>query len=95
MDFEGVVDIVESLRRGDVVDLGQPSDYGGRFTRFDGQADMFDLVAFGAERDESFQPLDQFVVIIVPDFVALHGMGVASAATYLAPMPRSLEDDGL
>ncbi|EMO6326348.1 hypothetical protein ABCV69_004550 [Pseudomonas aeruginosa] len=54
--------------------MTQPFDGFVGLAALDGKTDMFYLVTPRAERYQSIQALDEPVVIVVPDFVALDRM---------------------
>ncbi|HFH3476824.1 hypothetical protein [Pseudomonas aeruginosa] len=54
--------------------MAQPFDGFVGLAALDGETDMFYLVTPRAERYQTIQALDEPVVIVVPDFVALDRM---------------------
>ncbi|EMA3568463.1 hypothetical protein [Pseudomonas aeruginosa] len=71
--------------------MAQPLDGFVGFAALDGETDMFYLVTPRAERYQSIQALDEPVVIVVPDFMALDRMVRASVRADLATVVGSLE----
>ncbi|EOG4615037.1 hypothetical protein ACLD9I_004684 [Pseudomonas aeruginosa] len=74
MDREGALDHLKSLVGADGIHMAQPLDGFVGLAALDGETDMFYLVTPRAERYQSFQALDESVVIVVPDFMALDRM---------------------
>ncbi|MCP1652339.1 hypothetical protein [Pseudomonas nitroreducens] len=58
--------------------MAQPLDGFAGFVALDSETDMFYLVTFWAKRYQSIQALDESVVVVVPDFMALDGVVRAS-----------------
>ncbi|HHK3940728.1 TPA: hypothetical protein ACQSRZ_006014 [Pseudomonas aeruginosa] len=78
MDREGTLYQLKSSVGADGIYMAQPLDGFVGLAALDGEADMFYLVTPWAERYQSIQALDEPVVIVVPDFMALDRMVRAS-----------------
>ncbi|EMX0692051.1 hypothetical protein AAF189_005795 [Pseudomonas aeruginosa] len=91
MNREGALDQLQGLIRGYGIYMAQPLDRFVGLVTLNGEADMLHLVAPWAERYQSIQALDEAMVIVVPDLVALDGVMRPSAQADLAAVVGSLK----
>lgn len=84
MNREGALDQLQGLIRAYGIHMAQPLDGFICLATLYGEADMFHLVAPGAQCHQPIQALDEAVVIVVPNFVALDRVMGATVRADLA-----------
>jgi len=84
MNGEGALDQLQGLIRADGIHMAQPLDGFVGIATLDREADMFYLVAPWAQCHQPIQALDEAVVIVVPNFVALDWVMRATVRADLA-----------
>lgn len=91
MYLKSALNVDQGLAWGDFVDGGQPSQGALSVAGFDGESDVFDLVAAWAKRDQTIEALNQSVIVVYPYFMGFDRVCVAGSGADFADMTGLME----